>query len=87
MLTRSALFALIVAVPTQTYAETPRETFEHEYNVCMDMNNGQSSCERAARAAAYVTECVNEGNGRWLNWGIHGDCVEKAQKLFPDVYP
>jgi hypothetical protein len=42
----------------------------------MDMNNGQSWCERAARAAAYVTECVNEGS--WLNWGIHGDCVEKA---------
>jgi hypothetical protein len=84
MLTRSALFALIVACRPRRTQMTPRETFEHEYNVCMDMNNGQSWCERAARAAAYVTECVNEGS--WLNWGIHGDCVEKAHKLFPDVY-
>ena len=48
------------------------------------MGNDLAFCEHVAKVAVYVELCVEQGNGRWLNWGIHAECVEKAHKLLGD---
>lgn len=64
------------------FEETAQERVYNEYQLCMQTGSfDQKYCWQSAYADVYVDLCVAQGNGRWFNWGIHAECVEKVQKL------
>jgi hypothetical protein len=82
ILKRLAFSVVLAMAPILAYADTPQEVWTNEYNVCILMNNGPAWCQWHANVSAWIEACVEKGNDRWLNWGIHGDCVDKAKKIF-----
>jgi hypothetical protein len=92
-----AMTAAIFAISaTRVNAQTFEERFADELRICtLTVGGGEYDawlakpenhdyCMRYAFVRVYVDSCVALGNGRWLNWGLRSECVEKAHKLIGD---